>query len=70
MTEERQTQDILEEKYQPKKINNQKVLRLIMDKLTVSGIERFKTCSTYNEFIATKDKKHKKNIRNNSCKNR
>ncbi|MGX7031712.1 protein rep, partial [Vagococcus zengguangii] len=42
----------------------------IMDKLTVSGIERFKTCSTYNEFIATKDKKHKKNIRNNSCKNR
>lgn len=65
MTEE--NQDLIIEKYQPKKINNKKMLGLIMDKLTASGIERFKDCSTYNEFIATADKKHKKNIRSNAC---
>ncbi|MDX7989639.1 replication protein, partial [Xenorhabdus sp. 12] len=38
--------------------------------MSESGRELFKSCSTFNEFVATKDKKKKKRVKGNDCKNR
>lgn len=66
----KKNQDIITEKYQPKKNKNLELVQLMLDKLSERGIERLKDCSTFNQFIATKDQQTKKLVASNSCKNR
>ena len=63
-------QDIIVRRYQPKKKQNLKIYVFIENKLSEGGRELFKDCSTFNQFIATRDKENNKLIASNSCKNR
>jgi len=63
-------QDIITEKYLPKKKKNLELVELMKSKLSEKGIERMKECSTFNQFITTKNKENKKMIASNPCKNR
>ncbi|GAA3332180.1 hypothetical protein GCM10020331_091390 [Ectobacillus funiculus] len=55
---------------QPKKKHNLEIYEFIVNKLSESGRELFKSCSTFNQFITTRDKEKKKLINSNPCKNR
>jgi len=63
-------QDIVVDVYQPKKKRNLELINFMQDKLSQKGIERMFECSTFNQFITTKDKEKKKMIASNTCKNR
>jgi plasmid rolling circle replication initiator protein Rep len=63
-------QDAIVGKYQPKKKQNLKLYEFIEKKLSEGGRELFKECSTFNQFISTRDKEKSKLIASNSCKNR
>lgn len=63
-------QDVVVGKYQPKKKQNLKIYGFIEDKLSEGGRELFKDCSTFNQFISTRDKEKNKLIASNPCKNR
>jgi plasmid rolling circle replication initiator protein Rep len=63
-------QDVIVGKYQPKKKQNLKIYAFIENKLSEGGRELFKDCSTFNQFIATRDKEKTKLIASNPCKNR
>ncbi|MEK4614543.1 protein rep, partial [Bacillus sp. FSL K6-0067] len=63
-------QDVVVRKYQPKKKQNLKIYRFIEKQLSEGGRELFKDCSTFNQFISTRDKEKSKLIASNSCKNR
>lgn len=63
-------QDVVTEKYLPKKKKNLELVKFMEDKLSKKGIERMFECSTFNQFIVTKNKDNKKLIASNSCKNR
>ncbi|QWI46937.1 protein rep [Bacillus mycoides] len=63
-------QDVIVGKYQPKKKQNLKIYAFIENKLSEGGRELFKDCSTFNQFIATRDKEKNKLIASNPCKNR
>ncbi|MEB9710479.1 protein rep, partial [Bacillus cereus] len=63
-------QDTIVGKYQPKKKQNLKIYAFIENKLSEGGRELFKDCSTFNQFIATRDKEKNKLIASNPCKNR
>lgn len=63
-------QDIIVGKYQPKKKQNLKLYEFIEEKLSEGGRELFKECSTFNQFISTRDKEKNKLIASNPCKNR
>jgi len=63
-------QDVIVGKYQPKKKQNLKIYELIEKKLSEGGRELFKECSTFNQFISTRDKENSKLIASNPCKNR
>ncbi|MGQ7034947.1 hypothetical protein ACUN9W_31775, partial [Escherichia coli] len=63
-------QDAIVGKYQPKKKQNLKLYGFIEKKLSEGGRELFKECSTFNQFISTRDKEKSKLIASNSCKNR
>ncbi|MGH0951350.1 protein rep [Bacillus mycoides] len=63
-------QDIVVKKYQPKKKQNVKIHEFIENKLSEGGRELFKDCSTFNQFITTRDKEKYKLVSSNSCKNR
>lgn len=63
-------QDIVSGKMQPKKISNLKLVELMHGKVPEKSINRITECSTFNQFIATKDKSNKKLVSSNSCKNR
>ncbi|WP_144511825.1 protein rep [Bacillus thuringiensis] len=66
----KKNQDEIVGKYQPKKKQNLKIYDFIKYKLSRSGYELFKECSTFNRFLATQDKEKHKLIASNSCKNR
>ena len=66
----RKKQDVVLDKYQPKKKRNLEMSKMIDSKLSERGLELFKQCSTFNQFIATKDKETKKLTASNPCKNR
>ncbi|TKC15605.1 protein rep [Bacillus paranthracis] len=66
----KKNQDEITGKLQPKKKQNMKIYEFIEKKMSESGRELFKSCSTFNEFVATKDKKTKKRVKGNDCKNR
>ncbi|MFZ2464749.1 MAG: protein rep [Caldibacillus thermoamylovorans] len=66
----KKNQDIITEKIEPKKRQNEKMLNFISDYLSDKGIKLFEECSTFNLFITTKDKEKKKMVSSNSCKNR
>lgn len=66
----KKNQDEIVGKYQSKKKQNLKIYDFIKYKLSRSGYELFKECSTFNSFISTQDKKKHKLIASNSCKNR
>lgn len=57
-------------KYQSKKKQNLKIYKYIKNKLSEGGRELFKDCSTFNQFISTRDKEKSKLIASNPCKNR
>ncbi|MES5943919.1 MULTISPECIES: protein rep [unclassified Bacillus cereus group] len=57
-------------KYQPKKKQNLKIYKFIENKLSEGGRELFKDCSTFNQFISTRNKEKSKLIASNPCKNR
>ncbi|MEK4504384.1 protein rep [Bacillus sp. FSL R12-0069] len=57
-------------KYQPKKKQNLQIYKFIENKLSEGGRELFKDCSTFNQFISTRDKEKSKLIASNPCKNR
>lgn len=57
-------------KYQPKKKQNLKVYEFVENKLSESGKESFRSCSTFNQFVVTKNKKKAKRIKGNNCKSR
>lgn len=63
-------QDIITEKYEPKKIKNLELIEFMFDKISEKGIERMRECSTFNQFVATEDKAKKKMVASNPCKNR
>jgi plasmid rolling circle replication initiator protein Rep len=63
-------QDAIVGKYQPKKKQNLKIYAFIENKLSEGGRELFKDCSTFNQFISTRDKEKNKLIVSNPCKNR
>lgn len=63
-------QDAIVGKYQPKKKQNLKIYEFIENKLSEGGRELFKDCSTFNQFISTRDKEKSKLIASNPCKNR
>ncbi|MEK4504377.1 protein rep [Bacillus sp. FSL R12-0069] len=63
-------QDVITSKYLLKKKQNLKIYGFIENKLSEGGRELFKECSTFNQFIATKDKEKMKRIKGNDCKNR
>lgn len=63
-------QDVIVGKYQPKKKQNLKIYEFIENKLTEGGRELFKDCSTFNQFISTRNKMNSKLIGSNPCKNR
>ncbi|EDN8013355.1 replication protein [Listeria monocytogenes] len=63
-------QDIILDKYQPKKKQSLKTAEFMKSKLSEKGYELFKDCSTFNQFITTFDKENKKMVASNSCKNR
>lgn len=63
-------QDVISQKYTPKKNQNLKMSNLIQPFLSEKAFSIFKTCSTFNQFISTKDKDTLKLIRSDSCKNR
>lgn len=63
-------QDIITEKYEPKKIKNLELMEFMFDKISEKGIERMRECSTFNQFVATEDKTKKKMVASNPCKNR
>lgn len=63
-------QDIISRKLKPKKVSNLKLVELMHGKVSEKSINRITECSTFNQFIATKDKTHKKLVSSNSCKNR
>jgi plasmid rolling circle replication initiator protein Rep len=66
----KKNQDEIVGKYQPKKKQNLKIYEFIKDKLSEGGRELFKECSTFNQFISTRDKIKNKLIGSNPCKNR
>lgn len=66
----KKNQDIISQKYEPKKRQNEKMSKFIAPYLTDKTIKLFNECSTFNLFIATKDKEKKKMVSSNSCKNR
>ncbi|MEB9574644.1 replication protein, partial [Bacillus cereus] len=66
----KKNQDEITGKLQPKKKQNIKIYEFIKKKMSESGKELFKSCSIFNEFLATKDKKKKKRVKGNDCKNR
>ncbi|OQR53172.1 protein rep [Bacillus sp. CDB3] len=68
MTNKRQ--DVIINKYQPKKKQNLKIYGFIESKLSEGGRELFKECGTFNQFITTKDKEKTKRTKGNDCKNR
>ncbi|OTW48881.1 hypothetical protein BK703_30370 [Bacillus thuringiensis serovar silo] len=53
-------QDVIVGKYQPKKKQNLKIYKFIENKLSEGGRELFKDCSTFNQFISTRDKEKSK----------
>lgn len=63
-------QDVVVGKYQSKKKRNLKIYEFIENKLSEGGRELFKDCSTFNQFISTRDKEKNKLIASNPCKNR
>ncbi|MDM5152494.1 protein rep [Bacillus sp. DX1.1] len=63
-------QDAIVGKYQPKKKQNLNIYEFIENKLSEGGRELFKDCSTFNQFISTRDKEKSKLIASNPCKNR
>ncbi|OQR53091.1 protein rep [Bacillus sp. CDB3] len=63
-------QDVITSKYLLKKKQNLKIYEFIENKLSEGGRELFKDCSTFNQFIATKDKEKMKRTKGNDCKNR
>lgn len=64
------TQDVVNEKYQPKKLKNLDLVKLMGNKISEKGVIRMLECSTFNQFIATSDKQTKKLVASNPCKNR
>ncbi|KXY84886.1 protein rep [Bacillus sp. FSL W7-1294] len=63
-------QDVITSKYLLKKKQNLKIYGFIENKLSEGGRELFKECSTFNQFITTKDKEKMKRTKGNDCKNR
>ncbi len=63
-------QDIITDKYLPKKKRNLELVNFMADKLSEKGIIRMFECSTFNQFIATENKSNKKMVASNPCKNR
>src|SRR5699024_10452961 len=63
-------QDVVTDKFQPKKKRNLIMLDFIKNKLSDGGLELFRECSTFNQFITTENKEHKKLVGSNACKNR
>lgn len=63
-------QDVISQKYTPKKKQNLKMAGLIEPYLSDKAFSIFKSCSTFNQFISTADKEKIKLIRSDSCKNR
>jgi plasmid rolling circle replication initiator protein Rep len=66
----KKNQDEITGKFQPKKKQNIRIYEFIEKKLSESGRELFKSCSTFNQFITTQDKEKKKLVHSNPCKNR
>ncbi|MED2694144.1 protein rep [Bacillus thuringiensis] len=66
----KKNQDEITGKFQPKKKQNIRIYEYIEKKLSESGRELFKSCSTFNQFITTQDKEKKKLVYSNPCKNR
>lgn len=64
------TQDVVNEKYQPKKLKNLDLVKLMGNKISEKGVIRMLECSTFNQFITTSDKQTKKLVASNPCKNR
>lgn len=68
--QDKNSKDIITEKYEPKKKQNREMVKFIGNHLSDKGLERFKDCATTNLFIATEDKETHKLVQSNSCKNR
>lgn len=66
----RKKQDEVTGKFQPKKKQNLRIYEFIEKKLSESGRELFRSCSTFNQFITTEDKQSLKLIHSNPCKHR
>lgn len=63
-------QDVILEKYQPKKKQNLKIYEYIKNNLSEGNQEIFHSCSTFNQFITTSNKEKVKLTNSNACKNR
>lgn len=66
----KKNQDVITDKLEPKKKQNQKIAEFLVDKLSSRGLELVKDCATFNLFVATKNKEKKKMVGSNACKNR
>ncbi len=62
--------DLIRDTYREKKRLAQKTLSFAHGRVSERTFEYMRECSTFIELIATQDKKHKKTVRSNSCKNR
>lgn len=62
--------DLIDDKYTPKRKRLEEIIKLAYGRVTEKTLVRMRECSTFMQFIATKDKSHKKVVGSNSCGNR
>lgn len=62
--------DLINDTYKEKRKLAERMLNFANGRVSERTFEYMSECSTFIELIATHDKKHKKTLRSNSCKNR
>lgn len=62
--------DLIKDTYKQKRKSAERTLDFAHGRVSERTFEYMRECSTFIELIATQDKKHKKTVRSNSCKNR
>lgn len=62
--------DLVKDTYKQKRKSAERTLDFACGRVSERTFEYMRECSTFIELIATQDKKHKKTVRSNSCKNR
>jgi plasmid rolling circle replication initiator protein Rep len=67
--QDKKEKDLLEVFAGKKKVN-EKIAEYMQGRLSSRAWDYFKDCNTYMELITTADKKHKKQVYGNTCKNR